>query len=202
VEPNNPPVPDPTILTTEALARAIAAERDFLNAQLEVRDERLRGIDRATELLNETVNRVPTALEREIKHLRELTEERFRSVQTQFAERDTRQEREARDGRLAVDAAFAASKEASREQNLSNSLAINKSEQATAETIDKLTESFKSSNDALGGQLADYKERLTRIEAMKQGGKETLGGIYALVGFIASLMVLGGILAATGAFSR
>jgi uncharacterized phage infection (PIP) family protein YhgE len=201
-EGSPPPVPDPTVLTTEALARAVAAERDYLNAQLEVLRERLRGIDRATELLNETVNRVPTDLQREIKHLRELTEERDRSVQTQFRERDTRQERESRDNRTAVDAAFSAQKEAASEQNKSNTLAINKSEQATAETIAKLAELFKTTTDALSSKLEDFKERLTRIESIKQGGKETLTGIYTLAGFLVTLLVLGGMLAATGAFSR
>lgn len=198
----SPPVPDPTVLTTEALARAVTAERDYLNAQLEVLRERLRGIDRATELLNETVNRVPTDLQREITHLRELTEERDRSVQTQFRERDTRQERESRDNKVAVDAAFAAQKEAAREQNNSNTLAINKSEQATTETIAKLAELFKTSTDALAGKLDDFKERLTRIESMRQGGKETRGELYALVGFLAAAATLVGILAATGAFNR
>jgi chromosome segregation ATPase len=208
-EGSPPPVPDPTVLTTEALARAIAAERDYLNAQLEVLRERLRGIDRATELLNETVNRVPTDLQREIKHLRELTEERDRSVQTQFRERDTRQERESRDNKVAVEAAFSAQKESASEQNKSNTLAINKSEQATVETIAKLAELFKTSTDGLAGKLDDFKERLTRseerltrIESIKQGGKETLTGIYALVGFLVTLLVLGGMLAATGAFSH
>lgn len=62
-------------------------------------------------------------------------EEKFASVGNQFKERDTRSEREARDTKLAVDAAFAAQEKQAVAQNESNTLAINKSEGATTETI-------------------------------------------------------------------
>jgi hypothetical protein len=197
---SSPPVPDPTVLTTEALTRAVNGERDLNTARLEVLRERLRGIDRATELLNETVNRVPTDLQREITHLRELTEERFRSVETQFKERDTRQERESFDNRTRVEAAFSAQKEAVRTQNDSNTLAINKSEQATTETINKLEQLFKTSTDGLAKELDGLKERIVRIEERRQGGKETVSAIYAFVGFLVSLLVVLGVLVAAGVF--
>jgi chromosome segregation ATPase len=158
------------VLTTEQLIRSVQAERDYVDGQLDVIRERLRGIDTATRLLNETVNRTPTDIQKEITHLRELSDEKFHSVGTQFAERDTRQEREARDNKVAVDAAFAAQKEASSEQNKSNTLAINKSEVATGETINKLAELFKSTTDALAAQIADLKDRLTTIEQYRAGG--------------------------------
>lgn len=53
---------------------------------------------------------------------------------------------------------------------------------------------------ALSDQLTDTKERLTRMESLKQGGKETMGGIYAALAGLAALLVIGGILAAAGAF--
>lgn len=193
-------VPDPSTLTTAALERAMAAERDYLAAQLDVLRERLRGIDTATSLLNETVNRVPTDLQREITHLRELTEERFRSVETQFSERDTRQERESRDNKVAVDAAFAAQKEAASEQNKSNTLAIDKSERATTETINKLAELFRTVTDAQAKELAAADSRLTIVESEKRGGKEQTAAIYAFVGFLVGALILVGVLAAAGVF--
>jgi hypothetical protein len=159
-----PPVPDPTVLSTDAIARAVKAERDYETAQLDVLRERLRGIDKATELLNETVNRVPTDVQREVSHLRELSNEKFNSIAIQFAERDTRSERESRDNKVAVDAAFAAQKEAAARQDEANQKAIDKSEKSTAETIAKLSELFKTSGDGFMGQIADIKERITRAE--------------------------------------
>jgi uncharacterized protein YoxC len=197
------PVPDPTVLTTEALARAIDAQREYVVAQLGIRDERLRGIDTATRVLNETVNRVPTDVEREVAHLRELAFEKVASLQSaldrldssislQFSERDTRSEREARDNTKAVDAAFAAQEKAAVEQNRSNQLAISKSEAQTIEAIAKLGELFKSTTDALAGQLGDLKERVGAVEKLKEGGQQTLTGIYALAGFVLVVLLIVG----------
>ena len=106
--------PDPTVLTIEAIDRRERALHEYVDGQVGIIQERLRGIDTATNVLNETVNRVPTDMQKEVSHVREITEEKFDSVSIQFKERDTRQEREARDNKVAVDAAFAAQKEAAR----------------------------------------------------------------------------------------
>ncbi len=159
-------VPDPTVLTIDAIYRAIRAERDYVDGQIQVLSERLRGIDKATEVLNETVNRTPTLLQKEISHVREVIDEKFRMVDIQFKERDTRSEREARDNKVAVDAAFAAQKEAAAKQNESNSLAISKSELATSETIAKLAELFRSTTDALADKIEDVRVRLSSLEAV------------------------------------
>jgi len=189
------PVPDPTVLTTEALTRGLAGERDYVDGQLEVIRERLRGIDTATRLLNETVNRVPTALTEGLGHLEAVMDERFRSIDKQFAERDTRSERESRDNKVAVDAAFAAQKEAAAKQDEANSKAIDKSEAATSETITKLAELFKSTTDALAGKNDDLKERVGRIESVKQGATESrvehragISNTSALVGIVVAVL--------------
>lgn len=165
-------VPDPSVLTTDAIARANRAERDYVDGQINILRERLAGIDEATKVLNETVNRTPTEIQKEVKHLRELSDEKFESVALQFKERDTRQEREARDNKVAVDAAFAAQKEAAAKQNESNTLAISKSEASTAETINKLAELFRSTTDALSDKIDDVKLRLVAIESLKLGSME------------------------------
>jgi len=186
------PTPDPTILTTEALARAVQAERDYVDGQLDVLRERLRAIDVATRLLNETVNRVPTDVTKEVTHLRELMDERLISVGVQFKERDTRQERESRDNKVAVDAAFAAQKEAAAKQDEGNAKAINKSEMATAETINKLSELFRTSAGALSDKIDDLKARVGAIENLKQGGRDTIGSIYALAAFLVCVVLIVG----------
>lgn len=224
-------VPDPSVLSTEAMTRAIRAERDYVDGQLDVLRERLRGIDRATQLLDEGVHRVPTETQQAVGNLHALMDEKFASIETQFKERDTRSEREARDNKIAVDAAFAANKvavdaafaaqkEAAANENKSNQKAIDRSEAGTAETINKLSDLRQATTDALAQQLADQKERhavemadmkervgrsetaISNIAATKQGGKETLTGIYALVAFLVTVLVLGTALAAAGVFGK
>jgi cation transport regulator ChaB len=201
-ETARPPVPDPTVLTTEALLRAVGSERDYVDGRIAVLEERLRAIDVATRLLNETVNRVPTDVTKEVTHLRELMTEMFGSVKTQFNERDMRGDRESRDNKVAVDAAFAAQKEAAAKQDESNAKAINKSEVATGETINKLAELQRSVADGLADKIDDLKSRIGAVEASKQGGRETLSGVYALAGFLVSILAIAGLLAATGAFTK
>jgi cation transport regulator ChaB len=179
---------DPSTNATDAaMTRAVKAERDYTDGQIAVLKERLSGMDRATLVLEETVNRVPTALQEGLGHLQAVMDERFASIETQFKERDTRSERESRDNKVAVDAAFAAQKEAASEQNKSNTLAIDKSEKATAETIDKLAELVGTQILALADKVDDLKDRVARAEASKQGGRDSTAGLYALVGTLVAV---------------
>jgi len=182
------PVPDPTVLTDQAIVKADKALRDWVMGQLEVRDERLRGIDEATRLRLAGVESIPTQIESEVRNLERLHDEKFHSVATQFSERDTRQERESKDNKVAVDAAFAAQKEAAAKQDESNQKAIDKSEAATAEKIAKLSELFTTTIDGLGDKIDDLKERVGRIESTKVGATENRTGLYAAIGVIATLL--------------
>jgi DNA anti-recombination protein RmuC len=189
------PVPDPTILTTEQLLRAIAAERDFVNGQLDVLRERLAGIDVATELRVGTGTAVTAATDEKIGHLSSLVDERFASIATQFKERDTRSERESRDNKVAVDAAFAAQKEAAAKQDEGNQKSIDKSEKATNESINKLGDVVKASNEALTDKIEDLRTRLSELASQVNGsiqshagGQEQKAGVYAAAGFVISLI--------------
>jgi hypothetical protein len=159
------PSPDPTVATNDAVERAVRAERDYVMGQMGIIEQRLDAMDTATKLLSETVNRVPTVVQTEIAHIKGLMDEKFNSVQIQFAERDTRTEREARDNKLAVDAAFAAQEKQAVAQNESNALAINKSEAATTETIRANQQLSTSKTDALTKDIDALKLAVSRIEA-------------------------------------
>lgn len=185
---DNPPIPDPTILTTEQLIRAVQAERDYVDGKVELLLERLRGIDNATILLNETVNRVPTETQTAVGRLQDLTDEKFRSVSLQFKERDTRSERESRDNKVAVDAAFAAQKEAASEKDKANTLAITKSEVGTLETINKLERLFTTKNDGLSDKIDDLKDRIGRLESVKVGSQQAYAGLYVAVGLVIAVI--------------
>jgi cation transport regulator ChaB len=109
------------------------------------------------------------ASEHQINLIKELYEEKFNGIQTQFKERDTRSERESRDNKVAVDAAFAAQKEAAAKQDEANQKAIDKSEKATSDTLAKQADLFNSTTDYIRVQIGDLKDRLTRLEGMGLG---------------------------------
>ena len=206
------PNPDPTIATHSSIERAAKAERDYTDSRIAVLEERLAGIDRATTLLSTTENVMPDDLSMAVKHLRDLTREEHDSIQMQFKERDTRQERESKDNKTAVDAAFAAQKEAVTKQDEANGKAIDKSETATKEKIDKLAELFRTEMVGLSARSDDLKERiatldrrLSEIGAARAGAveqssnsRDSRSDLYAAAAFIALIF---GTLVALGAFS-
>ena len=160
---------DPTFLTEQRIERAATAERDYTDGKLEVLRTRLEAIDEATRVLATTVNKVPSEIEKEITHLTSVMEEKFDSVSLRFSERDDRSERESRDNKVAVDAAFAAQKEAAAEQNKANTKAIDKSEEATNEAIAKLSELFESRTKAQSDKVDDLKDRIQSMESSRNG---------------------------------
>lgn len=147
----------------------------------------------------------PTALttdqlQREIKLLRQY----YDAI---LEERDLRYETQFQSGKDAVEAAFKASEKAIDKAETS----IEKRADATYVALGDLqrllgTQMPRSEAEQRFADLADritvMTNRLTTIEATKTGSKEQLTAIYALVGFLVTLMVLGGILAAAGIFGE
>lgn len=200
------PIPDPTTLTTANLHRELLSLQSLIVARLDA-------MDKATELLNQNVTRVPTDTDKQISHLKELHDEKFLSVQRQFQERDVRTEQIAAASTTAISAALQAAKEAVAEQNRASALSIAKSETATTKQIDQqgaqiqtqtsslndkiesetrgLNDKIQSETRALNGMIAVISSRLDRIEGQKSGHSESWG---LLVG-------AGGLLAALGGFA-
>lgn len=206
------PVPDPTLLTTALVDKAMQAEEKRVEGLLDTLRERLRGMDRATELNLLELARIPEVIDEKVHNAaaltaaetealrRELGVELVRIAQ-QFTERDTRAERESRDNKVAVDAAFAAQKEAAAKQDESNAKAIDKSEKATAETIGKLSELFDTSNRGLRDKIEEVARRIERIEAGAQGtatGRQTTQAdstriqttIFAVLGVLFTVLLV------------
>jgi tetrahydromethanopterin S-methyltransferase subunit F len=131
-----------------------------------------------------------------------VTIERFSSVDRQFSLVEQQRVEQKEDTKAAVDAALTAQKEAVREQTLASERAIAKSEAATTKQLEQLGATFSAAVAGVETILQDLKDRITRIESLKQGGKDTVNGIYAMAGFIVTALTLVGILAAAGVFRK
>ncbi len=173
------PRPDPTVLTTQQLLREIATSREIVETRVggEVGkvETRLNGMDKAIELLQNTTDKFPDHVVQAVARLQELHAEKFKSIETQFIERDTRTEQTSRDSKVAVDAALKAQQEAFSEQNKSSALAISKSETATTKQIDQIGITMASNTKAMDDKIDDLKERITSIESSKVGSSAGLG---------------------------
>jgi hypothetical protein len=171
------PIPDPTVLTTEQLHREIGALRELFEARLDAGDEAVR-------LLQQTANKCPTIGE-VVSEFRE----KFRGIDAQFTERDVRAQENKADGKLMVDAAFAAQKEAVAEQNKSFAAATTKSEAATTKQIEATILLVQTTGASFGSKIDDMKERLTLIEGGKNGSHQVWGYVIGVFGMIIAITV-------------
>jgi Na+/phosphate symporter len=125
------PIPDPTLLTTQQLYREIAIIRtlvdDRTSSVREVTDIRFKGLDTAIKLLSDNIIELTDRAVHEAKTLQARLDEKFKSVQIQFEERDKRSEQRAFADTTAVVAALQAQKDAVNSQNVANAAAASKS---------------------------------------------------------------------------
>jgi hypothetical protein len=168
----------PETLTIEQLRRELSALREILTARLD-------GMDTATKLLSETVNRTPTEIQKQIAHLKELLEfrldagekialTRLAGIEQQFAERDIRTDQAGTAAGEALKAALQAAKEAVFEQAQAADKAAAKTEQSFTEQIKQSGLRIDTVAQGLGARVDEIKERLDRGEGAGQGHAATV----------------------------
>jgi hypothetical protein len=160
-------VQDPSALSTQQVFRENFWLRELLEMRITGIEHRIDGSDKAVGLLQAFADRAPTTMDvqHQVIQLREVAMEKFDGIRTQLSERDIQTEKASRDVKSAVDAAFAAAKEAVGEQNKSNTLAITKSEAGVKEQLALLVESMKTNAKSIDDKISDIKERITIIES-------------------------------------
>ena len=172
-----PPIPDPTVLTTEQLLREIRNSEKLTDAKIDgielVRDEKFRAT-------------------------KANCDEQFKSVGVQLSLVERQRVEQKADTKAAVDAALAAAKEAVKEQTTASGLSIAKSETATSEQLKQLTVTFTTAISGVTSTINDLKDRVVTIESVRQGGKDTVSGIYAFAAFLVAVLIIGGFAAALG----
>lgn len=179
-------------------ARLEARRREFsgdLESARLLIEQRLDGMDKAIELAARELNKFVGLLrderdnraeaEREfmmsqIENVRAVTSERFTAVDGRFLE-----------SKVAVDAAFAAAKEAVAEQNKSNAREIGKSETATKEQLASLSRVTDAGIAGLSDKISDARDRLTAIENLTRGIEQAGGTGRADKGLRNSNVVIG-----------
>lgn len=175
------PNPDPTLLTTSALYRAISDLRELIGTRID-------GMDKAIVLLQTAADRAPAQVRETVGQLQELHQEKFSSIALQFEERDTRTEQASAAVKIAVDAALQAQKEAVGEQNKSNALAIAKTEASFTKNIDQIALLIQTGAKAVDDKIDDIKSRVQAMEGAKRGGTELWGYIVGAIGTIAAIV--------------
>ena len=159
---------DPTALTSSQIFREVAALKELFDVQMESTDKavslRFNAMDKAVDLLQEAANRSPTISEVSVKH-----EEKFISIDKQFAERDVRTQQAADSSTTAVNAALQANKELNSKQTDAFGEATKKSEDQFTKQIDLNAELFRAEVRGLVAQIDELKDRFNRGEGVGAG---------------------------------
>jgi uncharacterized LabA/DUF88 family protein len=191
------PVPDPTVLTTDAIRREITTVKDLLDQRIEDRDREVMGLvaERNSQLMA----------------LRELVLAKIEAEVTLTAERFATSERlrleQKADTKAAVDAALTAQKEAVKEQTIASERAIAKSEAATTKQLEQQQVTFQTVSDALRRSIDEVKERAVEenramrnsingvgvqasgVIERRTGATESRTAIYATVGLLITIIL-------------
>ena len=171
----------------------------------------LDGMDIATRLPADHVNRVRNDIDKHVAHLTDLFRERMdglraelnslgRGIQLQFDERDSRIRAAGDAAMVAANAARQAQKDAAAAQNESNAAGITKSEAATVKQIDGVLALPARNTIALNDKIAGIISRVDRGEAVtsanaipRQDRRRDGGSNVAVlgVGLLAIAVVIG-----------
>jgi hypothetical protein len=224
---NNPPTTpdeDPSALTQAAVERASTASRDYVDGQVgmlierirgiaHTEQERFRGIDRATVVLNDIITQVPTDLQTAQQTILRLMDERDRRIVGEIAGLDERvsarfdanallSQTESSLNQTALAAALAAQEKAAAVQVDTFSSLIRGLGERIDRTIDKNAELASVSANALSARVTQLTDSVTRSQqqigeilagrtAVAEQRVDTRGGsanIYGLVGAVVSFL--------------
>lgn len=197
------PVPDPTVLTTALVDRALAAFREVMETRLEGTDkatilaldkvdEAIRDAHEQNQSLYDDLTRQLEAgsdlAKEKIERLREVHDQKFEGIDTRFQERDERSAQSAIDSRISLDAALAAAKEAVSEQNAANAKAIAKSEDATQKQIDSNKTLMDTSLKSLQDQIVVIRENQAERAGQSHGLNAGWGYLIGAIGLISAII--------------
>lgn len=166
------PVPDPTALTQKLVDAAMASMMNFVNEKFNASERinaaeravivtRIDGMDKAVRLVHEIADKLPGMMKDEIRHQEALMSQRFleqdvkfQGIEKQLEEKEKRTDQTARDGKTAIDAAFAAQDKASI-----------KTENTFSQQIRTQGELLAAMTQALDGKIDDLKSRVSEISS-------------------------------------
>jgi len=123
-------------------------------------------------------------------------EARFNSIEREFTLIESRRQEQKTDTKVAVDAALSAAKDAVKEQAAASEKAILKSETSAGEQSKQNAATFTVGMANITTMLSDVKERVGKIESLKQGIDDTrsnsrldLGALIGVGGFVTAIAV-------------
>jgi len=174
---SNIPIPDPSLLTTEALNREVEHLRELIGGKV---DDLAKDFDRFKETHS---NRHSDAVDSAIEHLKELCDVKFAGIQRQFDDRDIRFAQRDVAADEAIKAALASAEKA-----------VAKSEATFTKEIDSIKELISTTAKAQDQQIRDIKDEQTGSRGKGAGLSQAWGiataAVTVLIGIVSVAVII------------
>ena len=168
---------DPSVATVAFVERITKHMQDITNAELrglhqdmslvrEIISTRLDGMDEATKVLSDSVSAVPTKLQLAIAETKDNIDLRFSRVEDRFCLLDKATERQRHDGELATASLARTQERATDALSAANAESIKRSDEHTAQTIQKNEEARIMGQRNLADKIEANNSRMDRIEQL------------------------------------
>lgn len=189
---------DPSPRTLETLYREAKQLEDKILLRFDSIQVKFASYDDAVKLLQVFTNRQPTteAVARDLQALTELSELRFRDGEKLTCEKF----KGVSDSKVALDLRYdqldQSNKEAISAALRAAEKAVEKTEVNFTKQLDSITTLINSNKGAIEATISDLKDRITIMEANKQGGQDSFKAIFSIIGVIVALATIGNIIIA------
>ncbi len=148
-------ITDPSSLTTQQLWREIASLEKLLS-------NKIASIEKSIDVAHQDLVRVPTEVDKAVKTLKDLHDEKFSGIEQRFF-----------DNKTALDAAFKNQQEV-----------MTKSEAGTTKQIDAQALLISNTSTGLQLQINDLKERVLRGEGTSTGKNQSWVIVAGVIGLV------------------
>jgi hypothetical protein len=156
------PVIDPTKNVLELVAAAIQRQDDLREAAMALLKERINGIEKVSKA-------------------------KFAKIDSEFSLVESRRVEQKVDTKVAVDAALSAAEKAVKEQTVASEKSIIKSETSAAEQSKQQNATFTASLKGVIDTVADVKDRVGKIENLRQGAGDIRDNARLNVGMVVGI---------------
>lgn len=143
-----------------------------------------------TQSLLREISLLRTLMESRMEGMTAIENEKFTRVAQQFTLVEQQRVEQKSDTKAAVDAALTAQKEAVKEQTIASERSIAKSEMSTSKQLEQLNTTFATAITGLTTVLNDLKDRVGKLESVKQGSQQAFAGLYALGGLLLTAIIV------------
>jgi hypothetical protein len=180
------PVPDPTTLTTAALRREISSLTEYM----------LREVGALKLVIESSQAALKELVDTKVNAHNLLDDARFERIDVRFNTIEQHRIELKEDTTTRLNYVIEALKERADEHFKANQSLIEKSEQAADSSIAKLGDGFKTTTEAILQRIDDLKERVTKVESIKEGaleqrteGRAITGSTVAIVGVVITAII-------------